>query len=74
MFSVQLHIDLNTPLGKRLSLLQHLMAVAMVNAVLSVKGYEVSRVLDLNCNIMENILNYDDIRPKKYILHWFLFK
>lgn len=43
MFSVQLHVHLDTPLGERLSLLQHLVAVAVVNAVLSIQGYEVSR-------------------------------
>lgn len=43
MFSVQLHVSLDTPLGERLSLLQHLVAVAVVNTVLSIDGYEVSR-------------------------------
>lgn len=42
MFSLQLHVPLASPLGERLSLLQHLVAVAVVNAVLSMSGYEVS--------------------------------
>lgn len=45
MFSLQMHIPLASPLGQRLSLLQHMMATAIVNAVLSIKGYEVSGVL-----------------------------
>lgn len=43
MFSLQLHVPLASPLGGRLSLLQHLVAVAVVNAVLKMNGgYEVS--------------------------------
>lgn len=40
MFTLQLHIPLDSPLGKRISLLQHLIAVAVVSAVKSIPGYE----------------------------------
>lgn len=41
MFSLQLHIPLMSPLGKRLSLLQHIIALSIVSAIRSQPGYEV---------------------------------
>jgi biotin--protein ligase len=45
MFSLQLHIALDSPLGQRLGLLQHIVAVAIVNSILKQPGYEVSLIL-----------------------------
>ncbi|CAH2017001.1 unnamed protein product [Acanthoscelides obtectus] len=45
-FSLQLHVELDSPLGKALSLMQHLVMVAIVSAVKSVRGCE-----DLNIGI-----------------------
>ncbi|XP_065080432.1 biotin--protein ligase [Ochlerotatus camptorhynchus] len=40
MFSLQLHVPLGSPLGQRLPLIQQLVAVAVVNAIRSMAGYE----------------------------------
>ncbi|XP_053661249.1 biotin--protein ligase [Anopheles marshallii] len=40
MFSLQLHIPMNSMLGQRLPIVQHLVAVSVVSAVLSLPGYE----------------------------------
>ncbi|XP_015514595.1 biotin--protein ligase isoform X1 [Neodiprion lecontei] len=40
MFTLQLHIALNSVLGGRLSLIQHLVAAAIVSAIKSIPGYE----------------------------------
>lgn len=48
MFSLQLNVPLASPLGQRLSLLQHLVAVAVVNAILTLDGYEVSTAAIFN--------------------------
>ncbi|XP_053671871.1 biotin--protein ligase [Anopheles nili] len=40
MFSLQLHIPMSSSLGQRLPIVQHLVAVAVVSAVLSLPGYE----------------------------------
>uniref|UniRef100_A0A182N9Z3 LIM zinc-binding domain-containing protein n=1 Tax=Anopheles dirus TaxID=7168 RepID=A0A182N9Z3_9DIPT len=42
MFSLQLHVPMNSVLGQRLPIVQHLVAIAVVSAVLSLPGYEVS--------------------------------
>lgn len=42
MFTMQLKLKLDSPLGQRIPLMQHLFAVAIVNAVLSQDGYQVS--------------------------------
>lgn len=51
MFTIQVHISKNSVLGSRISLLQHIAAVALVSAVRSQPGYEVFRftviILDL---------------------------
>lgn len=39
---MQLHIDLDSQLGRTVSMIQHLLATAIVNAILSQDGYEVS--------------------------------
>ena len=41
MFTLQLYIPLNSVIGERLSLIQHITIVAIVNAVKSIPGYEV---------------------------------
>lgn len=41
MFSLQLHIPTNTMLGNRISILQHLVSVAIVSAIKSLPEYEV---------------------------------
>ncbi|XP_067648145.1 uncharacterized protein Hcs isoform X2 [Eurosta solidaginis] len=45
MFSIQLHISLDTPLGGRLPLLQHLIGAAVVNTL---KGNETYKNLDIH--------------------------
>ncbi|XP_026477706.1 biotin--protein ligase-like [Ctenocephalides felis] len=40
MFSVQLHVPSDSPLGQRAPVVQHLVATAVVSAVLSQPGYE----------------------------------
>lgn len=42
LFSMQLHIDLDSQLGRTVSMIQHLLATAIVNSILSQDGYEVS--------------------------------
>lgn len=42
MFTVQLRISMGSLLGQRIPLVQHLMATAIVNAILSEDGYQVS--------------------------------
>ncbi|XP_065355202.1 biotin--protein ligase isoform X2 [Calliphora vicina] len=44
MFSIQLHITLDTPLGQRLPLIQHIVGAAMVN---SLKNHPLYKVLNL---------------------------
>ena len=39
MFSIQLHLALSSPLGQHLSFLQHLVAIAVVQAVVTLPGY-----------------------------------
>lgn len=41
MFTLQVHISMMSNLGRYISLLQHIAAVALVSAVRSIKGYEV---------------------------------
>lgn len=41
MFSIQLHIPLSSPLGQKLSLLQHIIALSIVSAIRSQPLYEV---------------------------------
>lgn len=51
MFSVQLHVPLSSHMGQRLSLLQHLVAVAVVGGVHSLDdGYKVSTHYCMNLN------------------------
>ncbi|XP_023706545.1 uncharacterized protein LOC111863940 isoform X3 [Cryptotermes secundus] len=40
MFSIQLHIPLNSYLGQHISLLQHIVGVAVVSALCSIPGYQ----------------------------------
>ncbi|KRG01256.1 biotin--protein ligase isoform X2 [Drosophila mojavensis] len=44
MFSTQLHIDMDSPLGTRLPLVQHLIGAAVVNTL---RGHKLYRVLDI---------------------------
>lgn len=44
MFSLQLHVSLNSPLGQRLSLLQHIIALSVVSAICSEPGYDVLNI------------------------------
>ncbi|XP_058116517.1 biotin--protein ligase [Anopheles ziemanni] len=55
MFSLQLHIPMNSPLGQRLSMVQHLVAVSIVTALLSLPGYE---KLDLGLKWPNDIYAY----------------
>ncbi|KFB52443.1 AGAP001481-PA-like protein [Anopheles sinensis] len=55
MFSLQLHIPMSSPLGQRLSMVQHLVAVSIVTALLSLPGYE---KLDLGLKWPNDIYAY----------------
>ncbi|XP_075145553.1 holocarboxylase synthetase-like protein isoform X2 [Haematobia irritans] len=44
MYSIQLHISLNSPLGSRLPLIQHIVGAAMVNTL---KGHDLYKVLNI---------------------------
>lgn len=41
MFTLQVHISITSGIGRYISILQHVVAVALVSAVRSIKGYEV---------------------------------
>ena len=56
MLTLQLHIPLKSVLGERISLLQHLTAVAVVSAVKSIPGYEVICMYVLFVSLCNNIL------------------
>lgn len=43
MFTLQLKISLNSVLGQRIPLVQHIMAVAVTNSILKEDGYQVSK-------------------------------
>lgn len=47
MFSIQLHIGMNSPLGQRLPLIQHIVGAAMVNSLKVHELYKVSNILKL---------------------------
>lgn len=47
MFSTQLHIAMDSPLGSRLPLLQHIIGAAIVNTLRSHEIYRVSGPLNL---------------------------
>lgn len=49
MFSLQLHIAMDTPLGRRLPLIQHIIGAAMVNALKIHSVYKVSVLLNFIC-------------------------
>ncbi|XP_052902221.1 biotin--protein ligase [Anopheles moucheti] len=55
MFSLQLHIPMNSMLGQRLPIVQHLVAISVVSAVLSLPGYE---KLDLGLKWPNDIYAY----------------
>uniref|UniRef100_A0A182PH07 LIM zinc-binding domain-containing protein n=1 Tax=Anopheles epiroticus TaxID=199890 RepID=A0A182PH07_9DIPT len=44
MFSLQLQIPMNSMMGRRLPVVQHLVAIAIVSAILSIPGYELYRM------------------------------
>lgn len=49
LFSMQLHIGVATHLGRTVSMIQHLLATAIVNAILSQNGYEVGQFTIFFC-------------------------
>ncbi|XP_035896454.1 biotin--protein ligase isoform X2 [Anopheles stephensi] len=55
MFSLQLHIPMSSMLGQRLPIVQHLVAISVVSAVLSLPGYE---KLDLGLKWPNDIYAY----------------
>lgn len=69
MFSLQLHIPLASPLGQRVSLVQHLVALAVVKSILKQPGYEVSNhfMLLLSSFVSSNII-YRKIYRFKYMI------
>lgn len=44
MFSLQLHIDLQCYIAQHISLLQHIVSLALVSGIHSISGYEVTRI------------------------------
>lgn len=42
MFSLQMHVHLESPLGKALPLVQHMVMAAVVSSIRSLPGYEVN--------------------------------
>ncbi|CRK91616.1 CLUMA_CG005270, isoform A [Clunio marinus] len=59
MFSLQLHIPLNSPLGQRVSLIQHMIATAVVMAIRKLPGYE---VLELNLKWPNDIYANSEVK------------
>lgn len=59
LFTLQLHVPTDTILGRRISILQHLLSVAVVSAFKSLPGYEVPEYL-YNChfNLLVYLLTY----------------
>ncbi|XP_050068411.1 biotin--protein ligase isoform X2 [Anopheles maculipalpis] len=55
MFSLQLHIPMNSMLGQRLPIVQHLVAISVVSAIISLPGYE---KLDLGLKWPNDIYAY----------------
>lgn len=68
MFTLQLHIPLNSPLGQRIPLVQHLIATAAVMGIKNLPGYEVSETRTTFLFILTNILFLD--RP---LIHHIIF-
>lgn len=58
MFSIQLHITINTSLGQRLPLIQHIVGAAMVNALKSHPLYKVSLSLITIQVLISNWFSY----------------
>jgi biotin--protein ligase len=54
MFSLQLHIPLNSYLGQRISLLQHIVALAVVSAVCNLPGYQVQPCVALYLGLADS--------------------
>lgn len=53
MFTLQLHVPADTILGRRITILQHLVSVAIVSAFKSLPGYEVPKYLyNCYCNLL----------------------
>lgn len=61
MFSLQLHIPLNSPLGQRIPLIQHLVATAVVLAFKKPFGYKVSDDDLILSKIFEKGMNWKDL-------------
>lgn len=56
MFTVQLKIRLNSVLGQRIPLIQHLVATAITNAIVGQDGYQVSEKRKLQRNSSQSII------------------
>ncbi|EDV92861.1 biotin--protein ligase isoform X2 [Drosophila grimshawi] len=59
MFSTQLHIPMDTPLGSRLSLIQHIIGAAIVNTL---RGHKLYRVLDIALKWPNDIIANGNIK------------
>uniref|UniRef100_A0A1A9VB40 BPL/LPL catalytic domain-containing protein n=1 Tax=Glossina austeni TaxID=7395 RepID=A0A1A9VB40_GLOAU len=69
MFSLQIRLPLNTPLGRRLPLVQHIVAAAMVNAL---KCHELYKNLDIRLKWPNDVYAYGINKIGGLCLHSFL--
>ncbi|XP_037897765.1 biotin--protein ligase isoform X2 [Glossina fuscipes] len=69
MFSLQIRLPLNTPLGRRLPLVQHIVAAAMVNAL---KCHELYKNLDIRLKWPNDVYAYGINKIGGLCLHTFL--
>lgn len=65
MFSLQLHLSLDSPLGKRLPLLQHIIGLALVNTL---KGNPTYKVRNNNISISCIVLKIKQENPESVIM------
>lgn len=59
MFSMQIHIPVNSAFASRLSLVQHLVAIAAVSSIRSIPGYE---KLDIGVKWPNDIYAYSSVK------------
>lgn len=45
MFTLQLHIPLNSPMGRQIGLIQHLVVTAVANGIRNIPGYKVGKII-----------------------------
>lgn len=63
MFSLQLHLAMDSPLGSRLPLLQHLIGAAIVNSLRGHEQYGVSEIITMGNRVVEEFQSKTNILP-----------